>query len=202
MSTNYIVYVSLTILGWEYESSLSTHPFYYIHSLLKQSILSQLLVSWHRPCNFTKSISQDLHASLWPMNGRYFAHMQHMPKSSGCRYHFAHNTFSLEKEIWHPGDSAPQVGRCVRQHTEWSVMGANHPWHTVVFFRNIWSSSVSILVEKWAIITFWTFVVSDHPKTSLEIITTSTVCYASESHCTRYLKIVYTPEWHKRENLG
>lgn len=30
------------------------------------------------------------------MRGRCFAHMQHMPKSSGCRYHLVNNTRSLK----------------------------------------------------------------------------------------------------------
>lgn len=119
-----------------------------------------------------------------------------MPKSSGCRYHLVHNTHSTIG-IWHPGDSAPQVGRYVMQHTGWSVVGAQHPFFAGASGHHLcpsqWKNELSLPCELFA--------VSDCPKTSPEIITTNTVCSASESHCTRYLNILCTPEWHKGKIL-
>lgn len=74
-------------------------PITFIVSQNKVSF-SQLLVGWHRPCDLTKCIPQDLHDVLWPMHGR-----QVLPACitcpnqqsvvclcAGCICYLAHNT--------------------------------------------------------------------------------------------------------------
>lgn len=98
-----------------------------------------------------------------------------------------------QMEIWHPRHDVPLVGY-VGQQTGWSVVGTKHPCSTVILCRDLWPSSKSNPVEEWVAITFWTFAASDYPKPSLQVIAAGTVSYASESHHTRYLNILCSPQ--------